>query len=63
MELRKICVTRDYQEVTNYAFVDVEWERNYSNNSSPVMLKNPISSQLNAMRSNLVGGLISNLEI
>ena len=62
MELRKICVTRDYQEVTNYAFVDVEWERNYSNNSSPVMLKNPISSQLNAMRSNLVGGLISNLK-
>ena len=43
-------------------FVDVEWEKNYSNNSSPVMLKNPISSQLNAMRSNLVGGLVSNLK-
>ena len=62
MELRKICVTRDYQEVINYSFVDVEWERHYSNNSSPVMLKNPISSQLNAMRSNLVGGLVSNLK-
>ena len=58
MQLRRICVTRDYQEVTNYAFVDAEWEKNYSNNSSPVMLKNPISSQLNAMRSNLIGGLV-----
>ena len=62
MQLRRICVARDYQEVTNYAFVDAEWERNYSNNTSPIMLKNPISSQLNAMRSNLIGGLISNLQ-
>lgn len=62
MQLRRICVARDYQEVTNYAFVDAEWEKNYSNNTSPVMLKNPISSQLNAMRSNLIGGLISNLQ-
>jgi phenylalanyl-tRNA synthetase beta chain len=62
MQLRKICVARDYQEVTNYAFVDAEWEKNYSNNTSPVMLKNPISGQLNAMRSSLIGGLISNLQ-
>lgn len=62
MQLRRICVARDYQEVINYAFVDVEWEKCYSNNTSPVMLKNPISSQLNAMRSNLIGGLISNLQ-
>ena len=62
MQLRRICVARDYQEVINYAFVDVEWEKYYSNNISPVMLKNPISSQLNAMRSNLIGGLVSNLQ-
>jgi phenylalanyl-tRNA synthetase beta chain len=62
MQLRRICVARDYQEVINYAFVDAEWERNYSNNSSLVMLKNPISSQLNTMRSNLIGGLVSNLQ-
>ena len=62
MQLRRICVGRDYQEVTNYAFVDAKWEKIYSNNSSPVLLKNPISSQLNAMRSNLIGGLISNLQ-
>jgi len=62
MQLRRICVGRDYQEVINYAFVDAKWEKIYSNNSSPVILKNPISSQLNAMRSNLIGGLISNLQ-
>ena len=28
MQLRRICVARDYQEVTNYAFVDIEWEKN-----------------------------------
>ncbi|MBL79856.1 MAG: phenylalanine--tRNA ligase subunit beta [Nitrosomonadaceae bacterium] len=62
MQLRRICVVRDYQEVTNYAFVDLEWEKNYSDQSFTVMLKNPISSQLNAMRSNLIGGLVSNLQ-
>tara|TARA_Y100001936_G_scaffold71784_1_gene70936 strand:- start:5564 stop:7942 length:2379 start_codon:yes stop_codon:yes gene_type:complete len=62
MQLRRICVARDYQEVTNYAFVDLEWEKRYSDQSFTVMLKNPISSQLNAMRSNLIGGLISNLQ-
>jgi phenylalanyl-tRNA synthetase beta chain len=62
MQLRRILVARDYQEVINYAFVDAEWEKNFSNNSTPVMLKNPISSQMGAMRSNLIGGLISNLQ-
>ena len=62
MQLRRICVARDYQEVINYAFVDTQWEKDYSNNTSPVMLKNPISSQLSTMRSNLIGGLISNLQ-
>tara|TARA_B100000686_G_scaffold70551_1_gene76358 strand:- start:2391 stop:4769 length:2379 start_codon:yes stop_codon:yes gene_type:complete len=62
MQLRGVCVARDYQEVINYAFVDSEWEKNYSDQSLTVMLKNPISSQLNAMRSNLIGGLISNLQ-
>ena len=61
-QLRRVCVARDYQEVINYAFVDAEWEKNFSNNTTPVMLKNPISSQLNTMRSNLIGGLIANLQ-
>lgn len=62
MQLRRILVARDYQEVINYAFVDTEWEESLVNNSTPVMLKNPISNQMNAMRSSLIGGLISNLQ-
>ncbi len=62
VQLRRIFVARDYQEVINYAFVDASWEKNLANNTTPVMLKNPISSQMDAMRSSLIGGLISNLQ-
>ena len=62
MQLRRIFVARDYQEVINYAFVDASWEKNLANNTTPVMLKNPISSKMDVMRSSLIGGLISNLQ-
>lgn len=62
VQLRRIFVARDYQEVINYAFVDASWEKNLANNTTPVMLKNPISSQMDVMRSSLIGGLISNLQ-
>lgn len=53
---------RDYQEVINYSFVDAIWENDFSNNSNTIFLKNPIASQMNVMRSTLIGGLISNLQ-
>jgi len=62
VQLRRIFVARDYQEVINYAFVDASWEKNLANNTTPVMLKNPISSKMDVMRSSLIGGLISNLQ-
>ncbi|TDI81009.1 MAG: phenylalanine--tRNA ligase subunit beta, partial [Betaproteobacteria bacterium] len=46
VQLRRIFVARDYQEVINYAFVDASWEKNLANNTTPVMLKNPISSKM-----------------
>ncbi|SEL18076.1 phenylalanine--tRNA ligase subunit beta [Nitrosovibrio tenuis] len=60
-QLRQILAGRDYQEVINYGFVDVSWESELAGNRTPVMLKNPLSSQMSAMRSSLLGGLISNL--
>jgi phenylalanyl-tRNA synthetase beta chain len=42
--------------------VEANWEIDFANNSSPVVLKNPISSQLEVMRSSLIGGLIANLQ-
>ncbi|MDP1559342.1 MAG: phenylalanine--tRNA ligase subunit beta [Nitrosomonas sp.] len=61
-QLQQILSARDYQEVINYAFVDAAWEADFTNNKTPVILKNPIASQMSTMRSSLVGGLIANLQ-
>lgn len=61
-QLRQILVARDYQEVINYAFVDAAWESDFSDNETPVALKNPIASHMSVMRSSLIGGLIANLQ-
>ena len=61
--LRQILVARDYQETISYAFLDTEVERDLCANTTPVTLKNPISSQLAVMRSSLLGGLIGALRI
>lgn len=61
-KIKQLLVARDYQEVINYAFVDAAWELDFSNNTSPVTLKNPIASQMNVMRSTLIGGLVANLQ-
>ncbi|TXI19554.1 MAG: phenylalanine--tRNA ligase subunit beta [Nitrosomonas sp.] len=61
-EIKQLLVARDYQEVINYAFVDAEWESDFTNVTNPIALKNPISSQMNVMRSTLIGNLISNLQ-
>ena len=60
-KLRQIMVLKDYQECINYAFVDVAWERDLCNNTTPITLKNPIASQMSVMRSSLLGGLLAAL--
>ncbi|SFP96326.1 phenylalanyl-tRNA synthetase beta subunit [Nitrosomonas cryotolerans] len=62
VQLKQIMAMRDYQEVINYAFVDAAWELDFANNKMPVVLENPIASQMNVMRSSLAGGLIANLQ-
>lgn len=61
-EIKRLLTARDYQEVINYAFVDASWESDFVNNNKPIALQNPIASQMNVMRSTLIGGLISNLQ-
>ncbi|MGD8790502.1 MAG: phenylalanine--tRNA ligase subunit beta, partial [Burkholderiales bacterium] len=56
--LRQIMVTRDYQEVVTYSFVDTAWEKDFAGNESPVRLANPIAEQLAVMRSSLLGSLV-----
>jgi phenylalanyl-tRNA synthetase beta chain len=59
--VRQIMVQRDYQEVINYAFVTSESERDLCGNLSPIVLQNPIASQMSVMRSSLLGGLLTSL--
>ncbi|MBI4987276.1 MAG: phenylalanine--tRNA ligase subunit beta [Rhodocyclales bacterium] len=59
--LRRLLASRDYQEVVNYSFVDAGWERDFCASADPVVLANPIASQMGVMRSSLIGGLVANL--
>jgi len=61
--LRQLLVARDYQEVVSYSFVDRQWEADFCANDDPVMLANPIASNMNAMRSGLIGSLVDCLKL
>ncbi|MES2018143.1 MAG: phenylalanine--tRNA ligase subunit beta [Pseudomonadota bacterium] len=50
-----------YQEVVNMSFVDAAWEADFSANLEPIKLQNPIASQMNVMRSSLIGSLVANV--
>ncbi len=59
--LRRMLLSRDYQEAINYAFVEAGWERDFCGNATPIVLQNPIASQMAVMRSSLLGGLLGAL--
>ncbi|MDK4649624.1 phenylalanine--tRNA ligase subunit beta [Kingella kingae] len=53
---------RGFQEVVSYAFVDEQWEQDFTNNQDPIRLQNPLAAQYAVMRSTLMGGLIEILQ-
>lgn len=57
----RVLLARDYQEIISYSFVDSAWERELAGNEAPIVLKNPIASQMSVMRSSLAGGLMDAL--
>jgi phenylalanyl-tRNA synthetase beta chain len=61
LRVKEAIAARDYQEVVNFSFVEVDWERDFCSNDAPVRLLNPISSQLSVMRSGLAGSLVANV--
>jgi len=61
--LRQLLIARDYQEIITYSFVDQQWEVDFCANDAPVMLANPIASNLNAMRSSMMGSLVDCLKL
>jgi phenylalanyl-tRNA synthetase beta chain len=61
MQLRHQLAERDFQEVVNYSFVDAAWEADFYGNAAPIVLANPLASQMGVMRSGLIGGLVGTL--
>ncbi|MBL8428258.1 MAG: phenylalanine--tRNA ligase subunit beta [Dechloromonas sp.] len=62
--IRQMLADRGYQEVVNFAFVEEAWEADFAAKTAEsdlIRLANPIASQMAVMRSNLFGGLVSNL--
>ena len=56
--LRQQLVARGYQEAISYSFVDPEVEKILSQDISPVVLANPIASDMGVMRTTLLSGLL-----
>ncbi|MBL8489735.1 MAG: phenylalanine--tRNA ligase subunit beta, partial [Rhodocyclaceae bacterium] len=48
-------------EVVNFSFVEAAWEADFCGNAAPIVLANPIASQMAVMRTSLIGGLVGNL--
>ena len=61
MQVRRLVAERDYQEVVNFSFVETAWEQDFAGNSKPIVLANPIASQMGVMRTTLIGGLVNTL--
>ncbi|MDP1611744.1 MAG: phenylalanine--tRNA ligase subunit beta [Sulfuritalea sp.] len=65
MSLRRLVAARDYHEVVTYSFVEAQWEADFSaaqaGGAQPIVLANPIASQMGVMRSTLIGGLVGTL--
>jgi phenylalanyl-tRNA synthetase beta chain len=51
-----------YQETINFSFVEERWEHELAGNPKPIQLLNPIASQMNVMRSSLLGSLLQVLK-
>lgn len=57
-DLRQTIVTLGYQEAISFSFADAKLEKQLNPEVKPLMLANPISSDLAAMRSTLLSSLI-----
>ena len=60
--LRRLLVARGYQEAITYSFIDPKLFELFNPGVVPLMLANPISADMAAMRSSLWPGLIKALE-
>ncbi|UMZ14107.1 phenylalanine--tRNA ligase subunit beta [Pseudomonas sp. MPFS] len=60
--LRRLLVARGYQEAITYSFIDPKMFELFSPGVEPLLLANPISADMAAMRSSLWPGLVKALQ-
>jgi phenylalanyl-tRNA synthetase beta chain len=60
--VRRALAALGYQETINFSFVEERWEHELAGNAYPIKLLNPIASQMNVMRSSLLGSLLQVLK-
>ncbi|WP_407291048.1 phenylalanine--tRNA ligase subunit beta [Stutzerimonas zhaodongensis] len=60
--LRRLLVARGYQEAITYSFIDPKLFELFSPGIEPLMLANPISVEMSAMRASLWPGLVTALQ-
>ncbi|HJY75421.1 MAG TPA: phenylalanine--tRNA ligase subunit beta [Burkholderiales bacterium] len=60
--LRERLADAGYREVINFSFVEPAWEADFSGETNPIRLLNPIASQLSVMRTTLIGSLVSKIQ-
>jgi phenylalanyl-tRNA synthetase beta chain len=60
--LRRLLVARGYQEAITYSFIDPKLFQLFSPDQQPLLLANPISADMAAMRASLWPGLIKVLQ-
>ncbi|AJO77756.1 phenylalanine--tRNA ligase subunit beta [Pseudomonas sp. MRSN 12121] len=61
-ELRRLLVARGYQEAITYSFIDPKQFELFNPGVEPLLLANPISNDMAAMRSSLWPGLVKVLQ-
>ena len=61
-ELRRLLVARGYQEAITYSFIDPRQFELFSPGAEPLLLANPISNDMAAMRASLWPGLVKSLQ-
>ena len=57
-QLRRVLIDRGYHEAITYSFVDPQWQAAINPDIKPMLLANPISADLSAMRTSLWPGLL-----
>ncbi len=61
LELKKFLANNNFQEVINYSFIDDDLQNKLELSKGIIKIQNPLTENLNSMRTSLFPGLIANL--